>query len=129
MAHEIQFLSLTSGGILLADRIVLCDDMESRHIGLLGRDQLALNEGILMTMPWPRSGGSGLLTSIHMVGMKFPIVVAWVTRDHIVADVKIAKPGGLMYGTWRAASFILEAHTDHLSALAKGSRLDWTSIS
>ena len=88
-----------------------------RRRGLFGRDSL---DGVLVLRP---------CRQVHTVGMKFPIAVAWVTRDHIIADVKIAKPGGLMYGTWRAASFILEAHTDHLSALSKGSRLDWTSIS
>ncbi len=125
MTKEKQTLSLTAGGVLIARQIVLCDDMESRHVGLLGRARLDLDEGVLMTMPWPRSGGWGLLTSIHMVGMRFPIAVAWVTRDRVVADVMIAKPGGLMYATWKPASYILEAHPDHLKALAKGTKLDW----
>lgn len=124
-----QFLVLEVDGVQIADHVALCDDMESRHVGLLGRGSLELGEGVLMTMPWPRSGGFGLLTSIHMVGMKFPIAVAWINRNYQVVDAKLASPGGLIYATWKPASFILEVHPDHLVALTKGARAAWKLVS
>lgn len=112
-------------GLLKAKHVTYCDDNATRRKGLLGRKSLAMDDGVLMTMPRLR-GLFGLLTGIHMIGMKFPIAVAWLDRQGRVVHSTLARPGRLLYLTWRPSAYVVELHPDHLPALRRGAQLDWT---
>ena len=58
-------------GALLADRLEWAGTSETRRKGLLGRTAFAQGEGIyIVPTQW-----------IHMIGMKFPIDVAFLDRE------------------------------------------------
>lgn len=112
-------------GLLKAKHVSYCDNMASRRKGLLGRASLAADAGVLMAMPkW--QGFFGLLTAIHMVGMKFPIAVAWLDKKGRVIHSTLARPGWRLYFTWRPTAYVIELHPDHLSLLQRGVEVDWT---
>ena len=71
----IQMRNVTRDNVVCA-RCQLADNLWTRGKGLLGRQSLDPNEGILL-MPG---------NSIHMFGMKFAIDVIYLTRDDVVAD-------------------------------------------
>lgn len=65
------------------DNAIICeccqiaDNIFTRVRGLLGRDSLAEDEGLLI-IPCP---------SIHMFGMKFALDVVFLTREFVVVDL------------------------------------------
>ena len=120
-----KILEVSIDGNVVADRVVLCDDWESKRTGLLGRNRLASGEGVLMPMPGIRSLSLGFLTSIHMVGMKFDIAVAWLKKDGTVVKSVKAKKGDLYHATFHPANYVMELHEDHLHLLKKGSMVTW----
>ena len=69
---------------VVCPRCQVADNLWTRGKGLLGRQSLDQNEGILLVPG----------TSIHMFGMKFSIDVIYLTRDDIVTDwVENIAPG------------------------------------
>jgi uncharacterized membrane protein (UPF0127 family) len=64
-------------GTLVCERVSLALDPFTRMKGLLGRDALAHDEGILL-----RPAGS-----IHMLFMRFAIDAVFLDRDLVVVDV------------------------------------------
>ena len=118
-------LSLKVDGSVIADRIIFCSSSASRREGLLGLDHLELGEGIMMNMPKSRRGKKGFFTSIHMIGMRFPICVTWLDEEGKVVHSTIAKPWGLNYGSPKPAWYVLEAHPELIVSLSIGTVLDW----
>jgi hypothetical protein len=72
---------------VLCPRCGVADNIVLRIRGLLGRQSLAPDEGLLI-VPCP---------SIHMFGMKFSIDAVFITRDYVVTDVVRALAPGKMY--------------------------------
>lgn len=62
---------------IICPRCSIADGLLTRVRGLLGRQSLDAEEGLLI-VPCP---------SIHMFGMKFPLDVIFLTRENIVTDV------------------------------------------
>lgn len=118
-------LVLKVSGQVIADRMILCSSSASRREGLLGLDELGRGEGILMAMPASRRGKRGLVTSIHMLGMRFPICVAWLNEDGEVVHSTVATPRGLYYSSPERAWYVLEAHPDLISVLKSGVVVTW----
>lgn len=118
-------LRLMAEGHVIADRILYCSSSASRREGLLGLDRLERGEGLLMAMPKSRRGKRGLITSIHMLGMRFPICVAWLDEGGSVVHSTLAKPWGLYYGSPQPAWYVLEAHPDLIEVLSTGTVLHW----
>ena len=118
-------LVLKVNGQVIADRMILCSSSASRREGLLGLDELRRGEGILMAMPASRRGKRGLVTSIHMLGMRFPICVAWLNEDGEVVHSTVATPRGLYYSSPERAWYVLEAHPDLISVLKSGVVVTW----
>lgn len=114
---------------VVADRVVYCRSSTSRREGLLGLTDLEAGEGILMEMPGSRQGKKGVVTSIHMIGMKFPICVAWLDQEGRVVHSTLAKPWGLYYGSPEPAWYVLETHPALEKALSKGVRVNWEQVS
>jgi uncharacterized membrane protein (UPF0127 family) len=111
-------------GNVIADKIIYCSTSASRREGLLSLDRLEYEEGILMEMPGSRRGKKGLITSIHMLGMRFPISVAWLNEDKKVVHSTLAKPWGLYYGSPHPAWYVLETHPDLIDSLGIGTVLN-----
>ena len=79
-------LVIYTGDKEIADCIIYCRSRVSRRKGLLGRTCLAADEGILMELPDSRKGKSGVVNSIHMLGMRFDIAVAWLDYDRKIVS-------------------------------------------
>lgn len=80
--------------------------------GLIGKEEPVLNgnnlyEGLLLRIPVWRQRFSGLINSIHMIGMKYPISVFWISGGKIV-DKVIAFPGFHIYSPSHPSSVVLE---------------------
>src|SRR4028118_1707756 len=69
---------------IICERCQIADNIFTRVRGLLGRDSLAEDEGLLI-IPCP---------SIHMFGMKFALDVVFLTREFVITDfVEEIAPG------------------------------------
>lgn len=123
-----QTIEISINGNVIAKKVSLCDDWESKKRGLLGRDTLSHDEGALLTMPGFRSLSLGFLTSIHMVGMNFGISVAWLDKNGKVVKSEHAHPGDLYHATFRPANYVLELHMDHLNLLEQGAIVTWRKV-
>lgn len=118
-------LRVLADGHVIADKIIYCCKSASRREGLLSLNHLEQGEGILLEMPRARQGKKGFITSIHMVGMGFPISVAWLDHEGRVVHSTLAKPWGLYYGSPQPAWYVLEAHPVLLDSLSVGTKLSW----
>jgi uncharacterized membrane protein (UPF0127 family) len=115
-------------GRVIADRVIYCSSSASRREGLLGLEELKPGEGLLMAMPKGRRGKKGLVTSIHMIGMRFPICVAWLDEGGKVVYSVLARAGGLYYASPEGAWYVLEAHPDLLTTLERGAVVEWEAV-
>ena len=61
---------------MLCQNCRVADNALTRMKGLLGRDSLNEDEGLLIVP----------CSSIHMIGMKFPLDIVFITRENIVTD-------------------------------------------
>jgi uncharacterized membrane protein (UPF0127 family) len=118
-------VALKIGGRGLADRVIYCASSASRREGLLSLDRLERGEGILMEMPGSRRGKRGLVTSIHMLGMRFPIAAAWLDGNGRIVHSTVAKPWGPYYASPEPAWFVLEVHPDSIGDLEVGQVVTW----
>jgi uncharacterized membrane protein (UPF0127 family) len=118
-------LILKVDGRVIASRVIYCSSAASRREGLLGLDELRREEGILMAMPKSRRGKKGLVTSIHMLGMGFPICAAWLDEQGKVVHSTVATPRGLYYSSPEPAWYVLEAHPDLIGVLKCGVVVTW----
>jgi uncharacterized membrane protein (UPF0127 family) len=121
-------LHIKVGDRVIADRVIYCSSSASRREGLLSFRKLEPGEGILMAMPTARQGKKGVVTSIHMMGMKFPICAAWLDQEGRVVHATIAKPWGLYYASPEPAWYVLEAHPDLVDKLEKGIKIHWEEV-
>jgi uncharacterized membrane protein (UPF0127 family) len=74
----------TTRGQMLCKNCSVADNPLTRMKGLLGRETLNVDEGLLIVP----------CSSIHMFGMKFPLDVIFLTRENVVTDfVENIAPG------------------------------------
>lgn len=114
---------------IIADKVVYADTRELRNKGVLGRQTLAVNEGVLLVMPG-RTGLS-LFHSIHMFGVPFELAVAWLDKDGYILDLKLAKSGRMYFprGFFTNSSYVLEVHPDHYQILQDSQQIHWEDLS
>jgi|SRR5687768_7620089 len=104
-------------GTWLGDRIQSADTSETRTRGLLGRAGLAPGEGLWISpCEW-----------VHMFGMKFPIDVVVLDKDHKVVGVKPGlRPGRIGPLFWGAHSTLeLPVGAIAASGTVKGDVIRW----
>jgi uncharacterized membrane protein (UPF0127 family) len=118
-------LTVCVGGEPIARRVLCCRSAGLRRMGLLGRRRLAPDQGALLVMPENRRGRSGLATSVHMLGMRFPLAVAWLDAEARIVYAGLARPWRLYYASQVPASLVLELHPDHLAKLSVGAQVTW----
>ncbi|MEU5048208.1 DUF192 domain-containing protein [Streptomyces sp. NPDC021096] len=90
------FAQLRIGDVPLAFPLEVAASYRARTRGLLGRDSV---EGALLLTP---------AGSVHTFGMRFPIDVAYLSRDFTVLAVRTMRPGRLGAPRLRARH-VLEA--------------------
>jgi uncharacterized membrane protein (UPF0127 family) len=112
-------------GIEIADRVHVCVSPDARRQGLLGKRELGRREGALLVMPERRKCRSGLVTSVHTIGMRFPITVAWLADDGEIVHVVLARPWRPYFGSPHPASYVLEVHPELRSRFEIGLILTW----
>lgn len=123
--HDEAVLTIFLDGMQVADRVRICVSSSARRQGLLGRRELGRGEGVLLVMPEGRRGKAGLTTSIHTLGMRFPIAVAWLAEGGEIVHAVLARPWRPYLTSPRPASCVLEVHSDHFSRLVTGLRVTW----
>ena len=113
---------------LIASKVVYADTNELRNKGVLGRQALGTDEGVLLEMP--DRPGLSLLYSIHMFGVQFTLAVAWLDKNGQILDIKLAKPGRMYFpsGLFTDTAYILELHSDHLSQLQQSTQIYWEDL-
>ena len=108
---------LVPGGAEVAGLVVLADGWWSRLRGLLGRSGLGPGEGLLLAP----------CRAVHMLGMRFAIDVAFLTREgRVVAVYPGLAPGRRTRrhpDAWAALE--LAEGTLHSHGVAVGSTLAW----
>jgi uncharacterized membrane protein (UPF0127 family) len=62
-----------------------------------------------------------------MLGVFFPICVAWINRDYVVVDLTVAKPWRF-YVPRKGAQYILEGPPDMLESITIGDRLEFVDV-
>lgn len=77
MSAFVRAINSSKGGIVLANRVLWATTSQQRRRGLLGRDQLDSDEGMyIVPCEW-----------IHTFGMRFPIDVAFLSKEGRVLTV------------------------------------------
>jgi uncharacterized membrane protein (UPF0127 family) len=107
-------------GTELGSSIAVADSWLSRLRGMLGR-------------PAPRPGEGLLLTpcrAVHMVGMRYPLDIAFLSAEGEVLAVRPAlKPGTLSAGHRKARSTLeLPSGTLAATGTVPGDRLTWSHV-
>jgi uncharacterized membrane protein (UPF0127 family) len=104
---------------VLGDEVEIADDWWRRLRGLLGRPQLMLGEGLLISP----------CRSVHMYGMKFGLDVVFISRDGRVVGLYEALAPGRMSRWHRDALHALEVPPGTIasSQTRLGDRLSWHS--
>jgi uncharacterized membrane protein (UPF0127 family) len=107
----------TGRGTIVGVRVVLADRWLTRLRGLLGHAEPGPGEGLLLSP----------CSSVHMVGMRFPIDVAFLDREGRVLAVRQALRPGLRIAACRGARYTLELRAGTLASTGTvpGDRLQW----
>ena len=91
--------------------------------GLIGSQEPditeGLFEGVLLRTPGYRKKCRGIINSIHMIGMRYPISVFWIS-ENIIVDKAYAKPGIHVYSSNRPSTAVLELSKEAFPVLNTG---------
>ena len=91
---------------MLLDNVKIADSFFTRLKGLLGEPGLEPGEGIVIKP----------CNSIHTLGMKFPIDVAFVNKDNMVIHIMDNIPKGKMSSIIKGAKYVIEARAGEFKA-------------
>lgn len=101
-------------------------------IGLIGSCEPGFHDGfytgILFQIPGCRRKFSGLINSIHMIGMRYPISVFWVNGNKVV-DRACAVPGFRIYSPKHPSTCVIELNKEAYDELNIGDILSIGRIS
>lgn len=95
---QYKLLNLSQDTILL-ENIIIADNFFKRLKGLLGRTELSQGEGLIIKP----------CNSVHTIGMKFPIDVAFVDKNNIVNHIISQMGSGKFSPIIRKAAYVIEA--------------------
>ena len=112
-------VQLRLNGVPFLEHAELATAMWDRMRGLLGRTELAPRHGLILAP----------CTSIHMIGMRFPIDAIFLARDgEVVRIVRSIAPGAFYVGGGRRAHATLEIAARWLAhdTIKPGDRLEWS---
>jgi uncharacterized membrane protein (UPF0127 family) len=103
-------------------RVKYCDSFTCRLRGLMFRNRLAPDDGLLLVQG---KRDSRLDTSIHMLFVPFDLTVAWINSDMRVVDKVLAKAWRPAYAPARPARYILEIHPDRWDDYQIGDKVEF----
>jgi len=90
-------------------RVKYCDSFLCRLRGLMFRERLDPNDGLLLVQG---QRDSRIDASIHMLFVPFDLNVVWINTEMTVVDKVIAKAWRPAYVPAKPACYILEIHPD-----------------
>lgn len=118
MSRVGRLLSAADGQLLLS-RVYWCESFGCRLRGLMLRQALPADEGLLLVEP--RQSRMG--TAIHMLFVTFPIAAIWLDNTFSVVDSVLACPWHLIYLPRGPARYVLEATPELLDRIHIKDRL------
>lgn len=99
------------------ERVACAESLADRCRGLLGRPAPGADEGMLIQP----------CSSIHTLGMRYPIDVVWLDRDHTIRKlVDNLRPGRFSFCPGARAVLELGAGQIRRLALARGMQVKWS---
>ncbi len=123
-------LLISSGGKGIA-LVRECSSLLEIGKGLLGsaepEDTQGLFGGVLLRIPAYRQRYCGLINSIHMIGMKYPLSVFWISDDRVTEKV-LAEPGFHIYSPSFPSSAVIELSVKAISAFSVGDELSFEKV-
>ncbi len=122
MNKWVSVINVSTGGDTLL-RARWCASYLCRLRGLTLRRSLPEEEGLLLVDGQETRRNA----AIHMLGVFFPIGVAWITRDQVVVDLTVAKPWRFYVPKGRA-QYILEGPPSMLESITIGDRLEFVGV-
>lgn len=102
-------------------RIKFCDSFLCRLRGLMFRESLDPNEGIVLVI----NRDSRADSSIHMFFVPFDLAVFWINNANEVVDKVIAKSWRPAYFPAKAARYTLEVHPDRFDDYQIGDKVEF----
>lgn len=123
MQHFIE-ISVNSQPLQNPIRAKICDTFLCRLRGLMFRNGIAENEGLLLV----QNRDSKAESSIHMLAVLMDLAVVWIDSNLIVVDVIIAKSWHPAYFPARPAMYTLEIHPDRITEFNIGDKVSFNEI-
>jgi uncharacterized protein len=108
--------------VLLPARVKYCDSFLCRLRGLMFRDRLEPDDGLLLVQG---RRDSRVETSIHMLFVPFALNVVWINTDMTVVDKIIAKAWRPAYFPAAPACYILEIHPERRDDYQIGDKVEF----
>lgn len=100
-----------------------CSSIWSMGIGLIGSREPVIRNGlftgVLFHIPGYRRKCTGIINSIHMIGMTYPISVFWM-NGKTVTDKAYAVPGLHIYSPAHPATHIIELNKEAINEVNIG---------
>ena len=120
MSYSIYIQNLTHA-LPAPARVGFCDSFLCRLRGLMFRDRLGLDEGLLLV----EGRDSRLDSSIHMFFVPFDLAVFWIDSSLSVVDKVIAKSWKPAYLPKQPARYILEIHPERWANYEIGDKVEF----
>ena len=106
-------------------RVKYCDSFLCRLRGLMFRDRLEPDDGLLLVQG---KHDSRIDTSIHMLFVPFDLTVIWINTDMTVVDKIVAKTWRPAYAPAKPACFILEIHPERWDDYQIGDKVEFQNV-
>ncbi len=103
---------------------IYCDSFPCRLRGLMGRSNLAHDEGLLLV----EARDSRIDTSIHMFFVYMDLAVIWINSGYTVVDTVLARSWRPAYAPRQAARYILEIHPSRLNEFTLGDTVEFQNV-
>ena len=108
-----------------------CSSLWDMGKGLIGSPEPGskgnVYEGMLLRIPSYRQRFSGLINSIHMIGMKYPLSVFWISEGRVTEKV-LAEPGFHIYSPSFPSTAVIELPGRAISAFSVGDELAFEQV-
>ena len=102
-------------------RVKNCDTFFCRLRGLMFRNELDLEDGLLLV----QKGESRSNAAIHMFFVGMDLGIIWLNNAQKIVDIQLAENWRPLYTPQQPARYILEIHPDRLTEFEIGDELNF----
>jgi uncharacterized membrane protein (UPF0127 family) len=102
-------------------RVKNCDTFFCRLWGLMFRNELDLEDGLLLV----QMSESRPNAAIHMLFVGMDLGIIWLNNARKIVDIQLAKSWRPLYTPQQPARYVLEVHPDRLTEFEIGDELDF----